>query len=52
MPASVMDEDERMAFKEALKQQVLESEGDGELPYGVGLLETLEQKDGASRRPR
>jgi hypothetical protein len=48
----LMDEDERLAFKEALKQRVLASESDGELPYGVGLLETLEQKDGASRRSR
>ena len=47
-----MDEDERMAFKEALKQRVLGSESDGELPYSVELLEVLEQQESASRRAR
>ena len=48
----LMDEDERMAFKEALKQRVLGSESDGELPYSVELLEVLEQQESASRRAR
>jgi hypothetical protein len=47
----LMDEDERMAFKEALKQQALKSESDGELPYDVELLEAIEQEEAASRRP-
>lgn len=48
----LMDDDERVAFKEALKQRLLESESNGELPYGVGLLEVLEQEETSSRRPR
>jgi hypothetical protein len=46
----LMDEDERTAFKEALKQQALKSESDGELSYDVELLEVIEQEDAASRR--
>ena len=48
----LMDEDERLAFKEALKRRVLESESDGELRYGAELLEALDQEEAASRRPR
>jgi hypothetical protein len=48
----LMDEDERKAFKEALKQQVLESGSDGELPYDAGLLEMLDQGETTSHRER
>ena len=48
----LMDEDERVAFKEALKQQVLGRGSDGELPYGAELLEALEQEQAAARRRR
>jgi hypothetical protein len=48
----LMDEDERMAFKESLKQQVLGGESDGELPFEAGLLEAVEQEEAASRRSR
>lgn len=48
----LMDENERMAFKEALKQRVLDDESDGELPYDAELLEALEQEQAASRRSR
>jgi hypothetical protein len=48
----LMDEGEREAFKEALKQRVLESGSDGELPYDVGLLERLDQDGATSRRSR
>jgi hypothetical protein len=48
----LMDEDERIAFKESLKQRVLGSEGDGELPYDVGLLDAIEQEEVTSRLPR
>ena len=48
----LMDEDERMAFKEALKQRVLGRESDGELPYDVGLLDAIEQEEVTSRLPR
>ena len=48
----LMDEGEREAFKEALKQRVLESGSDGELPYDVGLLERLDQDRVTSRRSR
>jgi len=39
----LMDEDEREAFKEALKQRVLDDGryDDGELPYGSNTLESL-----------
>lgn len=48
----LMDNDERRAFTEALKQRVLEGESDGELPYDAELLEALEQEPAASRRSR
>jgi hypothetical protein len=48
----LMDEGEREAFKEALKQRVLESGSDGELPYDVWLLERLDQDGATSRRSR
>jgi len=48
----LMDDDERAAFKETLKQQVLAGESDGELPYDAELLEALEQEQTASRRSR
>jgi hypothetical protein len=43
----LMDEDERMAFKESLKQRVLDSTSDGELP-----AELLEAVDEATSRAR
>jgi hypothetical protein len=48
----LMDEDERRAFKEALKQRILEGESDGELPYDAGLLEMLDQDRSTFRRSR
>jgi hypothetical protein len=48
----LMDDDERRAFKDALKQRVLDGEGDGELPYDAELLEALEREQTASRRSR
>lgn len=48
----LMDENERSAFKETLKQRVLDGGSDGELPDGIDLLEAMEQAETASRRSR
>jgi hypothetical protein len=48
----LMDEDERMAFKEALRQQVLGGESDGELPYEAELLEAIGHEEATSHRRR
>ena len=49
----LMDEDEREAFKQLLKRQMLEESGyaDGELPYGSETLESL-LSEGTGRRSR
>jgi hypothetical protein len=50
----LMDDDERQAFKQLLKQQVLEETGyaDGELPYGGDTLESLLNEDTGQRARR
>ena len=49
----LMDEDERQAFKETLKQRILEDarlDADGELSYGADTLESLFYEDDANKR--
>ncbi len=50
---ALMDEDERQAFKETLKQRMLDSltqpAADGELPYDSDTLETLLQEQSSRR---
>jgi hypothetical protein len=50
----LMDDDERQAFKQLLKQQVLEETGyaDGELPYADETLESLLNEDTGERSRR
>jgi hypothetical protein len=48
----LMDDDERQAFKEALKQQVLSQQGgflDGELPYDADVFDRYEEDLPAKR---
>jgi hypothetical protein len=50
---SLMDDDERVAFKEALKQRLLDSAAaptDGELPYDAESLEALLDSQESGRR--
>ena len=51
----LMDEDERQAFKETLKQRILDDtrlDADGELSYGADTLESLFYEEDSNKRLR
>jgi hypothetical protein len=52
MLLELMDPDEREAFKEILKQQMLRDMADGELPYGAQTLESLLDDQDEGKRLR
>ncbi|MEL7674091.1 MAG: hypothetical protein AAGU78_10165 [Chloroflexota bacterium] len=46
----LMTDDERLAFKEALKRRILENATDGELGAGVAMLATLDEAEAHRHR--